>query len=90
MLKALPDIILLDVMMPTMDGPTMLATLRSNAQTAKIPVIFVTVRSQNHDLDLFRSLGADGVITKPFDPMTLAASVLSYAQREPARSRVEA
>jgi CheY-like chemotaxis protein len=53
----LPDISILDVMMPTMDGPTMLASLRSNAQTLKIPVIFVTVRSQNYDLDLFRTLG---------------------------------
>jgi len=73
-----PDIILLDVMMPGMDGPAMLAQLRDNARTAEIPVVFMTARAQTHELDLFRSLGAVGVIPKPFDPMTLAASVRSY------------
>jgi two-component system OmpR family response regulator len=76
-----PDIILLDVMMPVMDGPTTLARLRDNSQTASIPVIFMTARAQSRELDLFRSLGAIGVIPKPFDPMTLAASVRSYIPR---------
>jgi CheY-like chemotaxis protein len=75
-----PDIILLDVMMPVMDGLATLARLRDNAQTASIPVIFMTARAQARELDLFRSLGAVGVIPKPFDPMTLAASVRSYVQ----------
>jgi two-component system OmpR family response regulator len=75
-----PDIILLDVMMPTMDGPTTLARLRDNPGTAGIPVVFMTARAQSREIDLFRSLGATGVIPKPFDPMTLAASVRSYAQ----------
>jgi CheY-like chemotaxis protein len=70
-----PDLILLDVMMPVMDGPATLARLRNNARTAGIPVVFMTARAQTHELDLFRSLGAVGVIPKPFDPMTLAASV---------------
>jgi len=74
-----PDIILLDVMMPRMDGPATLAHLRANAQTAKIPVVFMTARAQSRELELFRSLGAAGVIPKPFDPMTLARSVRSYA-----------
>jgi CheY-like chemotaxis protein len=73
-----PDIILLDVMMPVMDGPATLARLRSNAETAGIPVVFMTARAQSRELDIFRSLGAVGVICKPFDPMTLAASVRSY------------
>jgi two-component system OmpR family response regulator len=73
-----PDMILLDVMMPMMDGPKTLACLRGNPQTAGIPVIFMTARAQTRELDLFRSLGAVGVIPKPFDPMTLAASVRSY------------
>jgi CheY-like chemotaxis protein len=72
------DIILLDVMMPGMDGPATLARLQSNAETAKIPVVFMTARAQTRELELFRSLGAVGVICKPFDPMTLAASVRSY------------
>lgn len=73
-----PDIILLDVMMPVMDGPATLARLRVDAQTASIPVVFMTARAQLRELDVFRSLGAVGVICKPFDPLTLAASVRSY------------
>jgi CheY-like chemotaxis protein len=73
-----PDIILCDVMMPMMDGPATLIRLRQNASTAAIPVIFMTARAQTRELDRFRSLGALGVIPKPFDPMTLAASVRSY------------
>jgi CheY-like chemotaxis protein len=75
-----PDIILCDVMMPVMDGPATLMRLRENALTASIPVIFMTARAQTRELDRFRSLGALGVIPKPFDPMTLAASVRSYVQ----------
>ncbi len=73
-----PDIILLDVMMPVMDGPATLVQLRSNERTAKIPVVFMTARAQSRELDLFRSLGAVGVVAKPFDPMALASSVRSY------------
>lgn len=75
-----PDIILLDVMMPDMDGPTMLAHLRESPMTANIPVVFVTARAQERELEHFRSLGAAGVISKPFDPMTLASSVRRYSQ----------
>jgi CheY-like chemotaxis protein len=75
-----PNIILCDVMMPVMDGPATLMRLRENALTANIPVIFMTARAQTRELDRFRSLGALGVIPKPFDPMTLAASVRSYVQ----------
>ena len=74
-----PDLILLDVMMPVMDGPKTLAHLRENPQTADIPVVFMTARAQTRELDRFKSLGA-GVICKPFDPMTLAASVRSHAR----------
>jgi CheY-like chemotaxis protein len=76
----LPDIILLDVRMPGMDGPTTLARLRDNAQTASIPVVFMTGRVQSRELDLFLSLGAAGVIPKPFDPKSLAISLRSYVQ----------
>jgi CheY-like chemotaxis protein/HPt (histidine-containing phosphotransfer) domain-containing protein len=75
-----PDLILCDVMMPVMDGPATLMRLRANALTANIPVVFMTARAQTRELDRFRSLGALGVIPKPFDPMTLAASVRSYVQ----------
>jgi CheY-like chemotaxis protein len=76
----MPDLILLDVMMPVMDGPATLVRLRENAKTAGIPVIFMTARAQAREVDRFRSLGAIGVIPKPFDPMTLAAAVRSYVQ----------
>jgi len=75
-----PDLILLDVMMPIMDGPTVLRRLRENPQTADIPVVFMTARAQTRELAHFRSLGAAGVISKPFDPMTLATLVRSYVQ----------
>lgn len=70
-----PDLILLDVMMPVMDGPGTLERLKENPLTSAIPVIFMTARAQTRELDHFRSLGAIGVIAKPFDPMTLAAAV---------------
>jgi CheY-like chemotaxis protein len=73
-----PDLILLDVMMPDMDGPKTLGHLRENPQTTDIPVVFMTARVQTQDLAHFKSLGAAGVISKPFDPMTLAALVRGY------------
>jgi CheY-like chemotaxis protein len=78
-----PDLVLLDVRMPGMDGPTTLAHLRDSRQTADIPVIFLTARAQQNELERFRALGADGVISKPFDPLTLAPSIRNY-MREPA------
>ena len=81
-----PDIILLDVMMPVLDGPATLAQLRGNPATAQIPVVFMTARAQAREADRFRALGAVGVIAKPFDPMTLAASVRGFvrpAARDP-------
>lgn len=78
-----PDIILLDVMMPVMDGIATLMVLREKPETADIPVIFMTARAQARELDRFRALGAFGVIAKPFDPMTLAASVRNYLRPPP-------
>ena len=76
----LPDIILLDVIMPVMDGKAVLARLRHNNRTACIPVVFLTVCAQRREIELLLSLGAVGVIPKPFDPMTLAGSVRDLAQ----------
>lgn len=70
-----PDVILLDVMMPGMDGPATLAELRDSAETASIPVIFLTAKAQRHEVERYRMLGAAGVLTKPFDPMTLPDEV---------------
>jgi CheY-like chemotaxis protein len=70
-----PDVILLDVMMPGMDGPTTLRRLRENPATAQIPVIFVTAKVQKHEVKRYLSIGAAGVIRKPFDPLTLPDEV---------------
>ena len=70
-----PDLILLDVMMPAMDGPTTLQRLRADPATAGIPVIFLTAKVQPPEVAHYQALGALNVIAKPFDPMTLAARV---------------
>jgi len=67
-----PDLILLDVMMPGMDGPTTLQRLRANPTTAAIPVIFLTAKVQPAEIAHYQSLGALDVIAKPFDSMTLS------------------
>jgi len=79
-----PTLILLDVMMPDMDGPATLAKLRSSPQTSTIPVIFMTARAQTREIERFIKLGAQAVIAKPFDPMTLASQVQSHLQASPA------
>ena len=70
-----PDAILLDVMMPEQDGPATLALLKADPRTAGIPVIFLTAKAMGSEVERLRTLGANGVLTKPFDPMSLAASV---------------
>jgi CheY-like chemotaxis protein len=70
-----PDLILLDVMMPGMDGPTTLQNLRADPVTAGIPVIFLTAKVQPSEVARYQALGALNVIAKPFDPMTLAAEI---------------
>jgi len=70
-----PDAILLDVMMPERDGPETLSLLKGDPRTAHIPVIFLTAKAMAPEVERLRALGAKGVLTKPFDPMSLAASV---------------
>lgn len=69
---ARPDVILLDVMMPGMDGPCVLDRLREMEGLATTPVIFMTARAQSDEVERLKALGAIGVLVKPFDPMTLA------------------
>lgn len=76
-----PDLILLDVMMPGMDGPTTLQNLRQLPTCVDIPVIFITARTQPSDMDHFMQLGAAGVISKPFDPMALASQAMAILAR---------
>lgn len=70
-----PDVILLDVMMPDMDGPTGLTHLREDARTRDIPVIFLTAKVHEGDVRKLLDLGVEGVISKPFDPITLGARI---------------
>ncbi|MCW2812529.1 MAG: response regulator receiver protein [Friedmanniella sp.] len=72
--SARPDVVLLDVMMPGQDGPATALAIRSNPDSAEVPIIFLTAKShpeeENHR---WRHLALAGVIPKPFDPMTLSA-----------------
>ena len=68
-----PDLVLLDVMMPEMDGPATFEAIR--ARQSELPIVFITARAQESDLRRLLALGANGVISKPFDPMTLAEQV---------------
>ncbi|MBO9348944.1 response regulator [Chloroflexus sp. MS-CIW-1] len=70
-----PDLILLDVMMPGMDGPTTLIELRKKPSLTQTPVVFMTARVQRHEIEQYLAMGAADVISKPFDPMTLSAQV---------------
>lgn len=73
-----PDAILLDVMMPDMDGVATLSALRANAQTRDIPIVFLTAKAKAVDRQRFYELGAQGVINKPFDPITLASQIAGF------------
>ena len=70
-----PDLVLLDVMMPGLDGPSTLAELRKRPITASIPVIFMTARVQDHEVAAYMDDGAIGVVAKPFDPIQLPAQI---------------
>ena len=72
-----PDAILLDVMMPGMDGPTTFRELRKNPATSRIPVLLLTAKVQGSDQRRFADLGVEAVLFKPFDPMTLPAQIAS-------------
>ncbi|MDP2307537.1 MAG: response regulator [Pseudomonadota bacterium] len=78
-----PDVVLLDVMMPGMDGPSVLARLRADPLTAAIPVVFLTANMHRADLGHYLALGARGAIPKPFDPMRLPNEVRRILEREP-------
>ncbi|HEX8169754.1 MAG TPA: ATP-binding protein [Thermoanaerobaculia bacterium] len=70
-----PDFILLDMMMPGMDGTATFRALREAPETSAIPVVFLTAKSMAGEVERLQKLGAKGVIFKPFDPMTFAADV---------------
>ena len=70
-----PDAILLDVMMPGLDGPGTLARLAADPATASIPVVFLSAKVRQSEQQQWVDLGAAGVLVKPFDPMLLATQV---------------
>ena len=73
-----PDAILLDAMMPELDGLQTLAQLQSNPKTNHIPTIFITAKAQASDRYRFYTAGAKGVINKPFDTLTLASQISGF------------
>jgi CheY-like chemotaxis protein len=73
--KEQPDVILLDMMMPVMDGSETLVALQSNPGTKNIPVIFLTAKAMTSEIERLKRMGAVGVLTKPFDPTVLANQV---------------
>jgi two-component system, OmpR family, response regulator len=70
-----PDLVVLDVMMPGMDGPAVLRQMRADPDLQHIPVIFMTAKANPQEVARFRDLTAIGVIAKPFDPMALGGQV---------------
>ncbi|MCC0176709.1 response regulator [Waterburya agarophytonicola K14] len=73
-----PDAILLDAMMPDLDGIQTIAKLKSNPTTKNIPTIFITAKAQASDRRRFYNAGAKGVINKPFDALTLASQISGF------------
>lgn len=76
-----PDIALLDLMMPEMSGLELLARLRLMPEFASLPVLFITASARQSDVERHMRAGADGVIIKPFDPLTLARTVRDHHER---------
>lgn len=76
-----PDLILLDVMMPRMDGPSTLVALRQRPELAHIPVAFMTAKIQPHEIAAYKAMGALGVIAKPFDAILLHEQITAIWQK---------
>lgn len=79
--RAAPDLILLDLMLPGVDGLTVCKTLRAEAATASIPVVMLTAKGEEADIVLGLELGADDYITKPFSPRVLLARIGAVLRR---------
>lgn len=73
--KFSPDLLILDVMMPEMDGPMTLEAIRQTPECAATPVIFMTAKTQDEEVQRLLNLGAIDIITKPFDPQTLSNQI---------------
>ena len=81
MLAEKPDLILLDVMMPKIDGPTMLKRIRKISEFNDVPIVFITAKVGHADKASYLTQGVSAIISKPFDPMTLADKVRAIWDR---------
>lgn len=70
-----PDIVLLDVMMPELDGLAVLKLIREDIQVKETPVILFTAKALHNEVEFYKEKGAQGIIVKPFDPITLGTEV---------------
>ena len=84
-----PDMVLLDVMMPGLDGPGTLRRMRADPLLAPIPVIFMTAKAMPQEVAHFRRMGAAGVIAKPFDPMQLMHHVFALWDAIPSEAATQ-
>ncbi|MBM3348031.1 MAG: response regulator [Betaproteobacteria bacterium] len=78
-----PQLVVLDVMMPRMNGSEVLVQLRAQEATAKIPVVFLTAKAQREEVERLRALGVLDVVEKPFDPMTLSDTLKALWAKRP-------
>lgn len=84
-----PDLLLLDVMMPGLDGPETLRRLRSIPGYAQIPAVFMTAKARSEEIASLRAAGAMAVVAKPFDPMTLALQLTQLMQEAAKEAQTE-
>ncbi len=85
MLNELPDLVLLDMMMPEMDGLETLRAIRSDAKIKDVPVIMLSAKAQSEDFQAAKELGADGYLTKPFESAQVLASAARYLGPAPGK-----
>ena len=78
-----PDLVMLDWMMPGMDGPTLFKKMKEDPQTAALPVVFITAKAQSRDMAELMALGAVGAISKPFSPKDLPEQLRAIWKKLP-------
>jgi two-component system OmpR family response regulator len=83
-----PDVILMDVSMPKLDGYQTCRMLKANPETSSIPVIFLTAKVQKHEEEFGAEVGAAGYIAKPFDPMTLHDQIVAILTKSGGRENL--
>jgi len=80
-----PDLVVLDIMMPRLDGYEVAAAIRADPQIADLPIIMLSAKAQEEDIERGRAAGVDIYITKPFEPEALAATVAAFLSGDAAR-----